>query len=120
MRINREILSILLKKETENTGFDSFRLPIANFRIDQVALTLYLLGSEVSCTTVGGEGGIKFDSANCDPRRKKIVSGAGGMTKKIFSSGIIFLGYKSNFQKSGGGGHMPPSSPGSYGTIGRG
>ena len=28
------------------------------------------------------------------------------MTKKIFSSGIIFLGYKSNFQKSGG--HMPP------------
>ena len=28
------------------------------------------------------------------------------MTKKIFSSGITFLGYKSNFQKSGG--HMPP------------
>ena len=32
--------------------------------------------------------------------RKKILSGGGGMTKKIFSSGIIFLGYKSNFQKS--------------------
>ena len=31
----------------------------------------------------------------------------GGMTKKIFPSGIIFLGYKINFQKSGG--HMPPA-----------
>ena len=32
------------------------------------------------------------------------------MTKKIFSSGIIFLGSKSNFQKSrgGGGATMPP------------
>ena len=37
----------------------------------------------------------------------------GGMTKKSFSRCIIFLGYKSNFQKSGG--HMPP---GSYGTDG--
>ena len=40
-------------------------------------------------------------------RRKEIVSG--GITKKIFSSGIIFLGYKSNFQKSGGG-HAPQPS----------
>ena len=45
-------------------------------------------------------------------RRKEIVSGGGGgMTKKIFSRGIIFFGYKSNFQKSGT--NMPP---GSYGT----
>ena len=34
------------------------------------------------------------------------------MTKKNLSSGIIFLGYKSNFQKRRG--HMPP---GSYGTV---
>ena len=36
---------------------------------------------------------------------------AGHMTKKIFSSGIIFLGYKGNFQKSEG-----TCLLGSYGT----
>ena len=45
-------------------------------------------------------------------RRKEIISGGGGggMTEKIFSSGIIFLGYKSNFRKSG-----QPSA--CYGTV---
>ena len=33
------------------------------------------------------------------------------MTKKTFSSGIIFLGYKSNFHKSGGGGGAHASQP---------
>ena len=43
-------------------------------------------------------------------RRKEIVSGGGGgggMTKKICSSAIIFLAYKSNFQKTGGRGACP-------------
>ena len=36
--------------------------------------------------------------------------GSWGHDKENFSRGIIFLGYKSNFQKSGrGGGHMPQS-----------
>ena len=50
-------------------------------------------------------------------RRKEIVSG--GHDKENFFKRHFFLGYKINFQKSGG--HMPPppsppSPPGSYGT----
>ena len=47
-------------------------------------------------------------------RRKEIVSGGRGMTKKIFSSGIIFFSYKSNFQKSVA---LDPQPPSSYGTV---
>ena len=39
-------------------------------------------------------------------RRKEIVSGGGGITKKI-----IFKGYNSNFQKSGGAHASPPPPP---------
>ena len=41
----------------------------------------------------------------CTSAGRKLYLGGGGMTKKNLSSGIIFLGYRSNFQKSGGGGH---------------
>ena len=50
--------------------------------------------------------------------RKEIVS-LGGMTKKIFSISIIFLGYKSHFREKWEGAHAPPQPPGSYSTANR-
>ena len=52
---------------------------------------------------------------NTHCRRKEIVSGRGHDKEKFVKRHYFLIGYKSNFQKSGGGG-ICPQPPGSYGT----
>ena len=59
----------------------------------------------VSSVLTQNEDVQNFHSLLNEAPKLYLGEGGGGMTKKIFSSSIIFFGHKSNFQKSGA--HVP-------------